>query len=118
MFFAVGCAHNAQITWKIEDRDKLKTVLQQRIHRGTSIESARQFMEKEGFTCTLEKNSVFVERRTWYDKEPLREGIDFLDCRRSQNADSFMMERKTGVALVIDRGVVKDILVSCYVDGP
>jgi hypothetical protein len=118
VIFIAGCAHNSQITWKIDNRDELKTVLQERIPRGTPVAAAQQLMEKEGFTCTPTKNGVFVERQRWQDKEPLHEGIDFLYCYRRQNAGNFMMVRKTDVAVVLDQGVVKDVLVSCYVDGP
>ena len=113
-----GCAHNSQITWKIDNRDELKTTLQERIPRGTPVVKAQEIMEKEGFSCTPTKNGVFVERKRWQDKEPLHEGIDFLHCYRRQNAGNLFMVRKTDVALVLDQGAVKDILVSSYVDGP
>ena len=113
-----GCAHNSQITWKIDDHDQLKTVLREHIPPGTPVALAQRFMEKEGFTCARVSKGVFVEREQWHEEGPLHENIDYLDCNRSWTAGSIFMVRKTEVGLVLDHGVVKDVLVSSFVDGP
>ena len=118
LFVTTGCAHNSQVTWKIDNREQLKITLQEHIPPGTPIDTAKRYMEKEGFSCTYSKNSSFTERKWWGDKEPAVEVLECLYCDRTQYAGSIFMVRKTAVALVMENGVVKDILTSSYVDGP
>jgi hypothetical protein len=120
----LGCAHTAQVTWKIDDPTNMATTLGDRVPIGTSIADARRFMEHEGFDCRDVADGWFIER-TWFgDDEPKHEGIDFIRCHRSQNLgiyqgwNSLLMSRNWGVALVHDGHLVTDILVSHYLDGP
>jgi hypothetical protein len=112
-----GCLHLAQVTWSIEAPATMKAAILQYVPPGTPAREAKQFMEQEGFACTLQKNGTFFERVAWYDSGPKHEGIDFLDCQRTQT-ESFMMSRNWRVALVLQNDLVTDILVGHWVDGP
>ena len=123
-----GCMHSIQKTWSIETPETMKTVLVQHVPLGTSIEEAKLFMEREGFSCTVVRNGTFYERRHWAGTCPKREGLDFLCCSRSQSDgsiwrsrdwrnESIIMDRHWSAALVLKNDCVKDIIVSHYVDG-
>ena len=75
-------------------------------------------MEHEGFACALQRNGTFNERVAWFDPGPKHAGVDFLECRRTQNDGSFLMSRIWTVALVLKNDLVTEILVGHSVDGP
>ncbi len=74
-------------------------------------------MEHEGFACTLQRNDTFYERVAVGDSGPKHEGIDFLECQRTQS-ESFMMSRNWRIALVLQNDLVTDVLVGHWIDGP
>lgn len=123
-FFAIGCAHAAQLTRSIDDPMIMKATLEERIPVGTPIAEAQQFMEKEGFECREHLNGTFVERRSLRDKEPRHERLMFVECSRAQRFNTGESDgrrpqsSKWDVALVNDGKVVTTILVSHYNDGP
>lgn len=121
----VGCLHSSQVTWRIDDPVVMKAALVEHVPIGTPVSAARRFMESEGFICEPRSNSSFIERRSWSDREPKHEGIDFLGCHRRESLGvnkyglgGLLMSRKWNVALVNDGSIVTDILVSHYIDGP
>lgn len=69
-----GCVGHGGHTRGIEDPAEMKRVVLRATPVGSSLESARRFMEQEGFTCSMQKGDSFV------DHEGLREGIDYLWC--------------------------------------
>ena len=111
-----GCA--ATKTRRIDAPGAMETSLEQLIRPGMTIEEIETSMKSEGFTCTVERQSSFIEMRTFRDKEPRHDGIDFVRCRRN-NSGGFMMARLWSVAVLLDgdRSTGK-ILVSHYIDGP
>ncbi len=113
-----GCAHSNQVTWKVESREAMHDTLAERIPPGTPLPTAQAFMEQEGFRCSLKRQGVFIER-TWFgSKEPRHEDLDFLYCRRTQNAGHPLMACIWEVAVVVEDDTVQNLLVSRYVDGP
>ena len=112
-----GCAHTNQLTWKVESSDEMRQLLSAQLPHGTNVDEAKRFMEREGFSCKIERNGTFVEK-TWFGaQEPRHENIDFLDCRRTQSY-GLLVARFWGVALVLDGDEVEDVLVSRFIDGP
>jgi len=73
---------------------------------GSSVETARRFMEREGFHCTEKTNSSFSEDRT---------GIDYLYCGRSEG---LIVQRKWMVAIVHRKGKVVEVLANTGLIGP
>lgn len=113
-----GCTHAPRVTWNLEDPDLMREVVVWHVPPGTSIPAAGAFMKSEGFTVHLERNESFNERRSWVDIFKTHDHLDFLDCRRVQSAGSLLMSHFWEVALVLDGDVVRDVVVSHYVDGP
>ena len=111
-----GCA--ATKTRRIDAPGAMETALEQLIRPAMTIEEIETAMKSEGFTCTVERQSSFIEMRTFRDMEPRHDGIDFVRCRRT-NSGGFMMARLWSVAVLLDgdRSTGK-ILVSHYIDGP
>jgi hypothetical protein len=115
-WYCSGGLHSNQVTWKTESAVPMKATLLQHIPLGTGLQEARKFMEGEGFACTLRRNDTFIERRA-NDPGPKHEGIDFLACERVQN-ETFLRSRVWRVALVLKNGLVTDVIVDDYFDGP
>ncbi|HQI18366.1 MAG TPA: hypothetical protein PLW55_03395 [Leptospiraceae bacterium] len=90
--------------------ETLRKALLSKISPGTSLASAKDKMVEEGFVCTEMKNSSFQSDR-------LHSGIDYLYCDRSICGSS-MVTRRDQVAVVHQRGVVTEILVSTGLVGP
>jgi hypothetical protein len=105
-------------TRRIEEPDKMETEIGVLIHPGMTIEEVESVMKSEQFTCTIERNASFVAMRSWLDKEPRRDAIDFVRCNRSNSA-GIMMARIWSVAVLLDGDkTTGEVLVSHYVDGP
>ena len=111
-----GCATTK--TKRIDAPEAMATALERLIRPGMTIEEIETAMKSEGFTCTVERQSSFIEMRTFRDKEPRHDGIDFVRCRRT-NSGGFMMARLWSVAVLLDGDrSTGNILVSHYIDGP
>ena len=112
----LGCALTK--TRRIEEPDKMETEIGVLIHPGMTIEEVESVMKSEGFTCSVERNASFVAMRSWLDKEPRRDAIDFVRCNRANSA-GIMMARIWSVAVLLDGDkTTGEVLVSHYVDGP
>ena len=111
-----GCA--ATKTKRIDAPGAMETALEQLIRPGMTIEGIETAMNSGGFACTVERQSSFIEIRTFRDKEPRHDGIDFVRYPRT-NSEGFMMARLWSVAVLLDgdRSTGK-ILVSHYIVGP
>ena len=111
-----GCA--ATKTRRIDAPKAMETALEQLIRPGLTTEEIETAMTSEGFTCTVERQGSFIEMRSFRDKEPRHDGIDFVRCRRT-NSGGFMMARFWSVAVLLDGDLSNGkILVSHYIDGP
>ena len=96
----------------------MRELLSDNLPRGTKVDAAQRFMEKEGFSCKIVRNGTFIEKDWFGAREPCHDNIDFLDCGRAQSDDHFFMSRNWGVALILDGDAVQEVLVSHYLDGP
>ncbi len=112
----LGCATTK--TRKIDAPEKMQTEIGALIRPGMSIEEVESAMNSEGFKCTIERNASFVSMKSWLDKEPRRDAIDFVRCNRTNSA-GLMMGRVWSVAILLDgEKTTGEVLVSHYVDGP
>jgi hypothetical protein len=76
-------------------------------------------MEDEGFECEVLRNSRFRERRSWMGTGTIHDNLDYVNCRRTNNAGSLFMARIWAIAVVLDGDVSNgEVIVSHYVDGP
>ena len=112
-----GCLHTSQVTWDIKNRDDMKEVIVQNVPVGSSIQEATKFMEHEGFACTVKSNENFKPIHIGLDPGLDRNGIDFLECKRSQLDGSLFFDREWDIALVLDHEKVAEVLVGCCVEG-
>lgn len=114
----VGCAHRHRRTWKHATIEEMHATLLEQIPPQTPLADARAFMQKEGFRCTLETNSLFVERNHWSVPGITHEGLNYLRCYRAQGEGHFLTSRIWTIALVHDDNVVTEVIISMYIDGP
>lgn len=77
---------------------------------GTPIEDARSRMEKEGFECTIYRNSSFSEQGTSIEK------ISYIYCDRSDVASSFTSVRWQA-ALIFKENEITRIALSRAIVG-
>jgi hypothetical protein len=91
----------------------MKQTLKREIPVGTPEAEARRFMERQGFSCTLEKQQSFSEQgKTFND-------LDFLYCTRSDTSTTLsLVSREWKIAVVVQNHLVSDILVSSGLLGP
>ncbi|XZE19922.1 hypothetical protein SH449x_005252 [Pirellulaceae bacterium SH449] len=116
VLMVLGCATTK--TRKIDAPDRMQTEIGALIRPGMTIEEVESALKIEGFQCTIERNASFVAMKSWSEKEPPREAIDFVRCNRTNNA-GFLMGRVWSVAILLDGGkATGEVLVSHFVDGP
>lgn len=84
---------------------EVKQVLKRRFDANTSLDEARTFMEREGFQCEFTRNASFSENGTDHT------GIDYLFCTRPLTFSQWD-DQPWQIALVVDNGMVVDVLVS------
>ena len=111
-----GCA--IAKTGRIDRPEKMQTEIGTLICPGMTIAEVESAMKSEGFTSRIERNASFVAMKSWGDKEPRRDGIDFVRCGRTNSA-GIMMGRVWSVAVLLDgERTTGEVLVSRFVDGP
>ncbi len=116
VLFLLGCAITR--TRRIDAPERMQTEIGMLIRPGMTIEEVDSAMKAEGFKCTIERNASFIAMRSWLDKEPRRDAIDFVRCNRTNSA-GLMMGRVWSVAILLDgEKTTGEVLVSHYVDGP
>jgi hypothetical protein len=116
VLFVLGCATTR--TRKIDAPERMQTEIGALIHPGMTIGEVESAMKAEGFKCNIERNASFIAMRSWLDREPRRDAIDFVRCNRSNSA-GLMMGRIWSVAILLDgEKTTGEVLVSHYVDGP
>ena len=116
----LGCVHARQVTWRLTKPDEMREAIWEHIPMGAEASAAQEFMESEGFHCTVRRGAEFCERNGWTKDAIVRrhEGIDFIECKRIQGEGHFLMARIWTVALVLEDDIVNDVLVAHYIDGP
>ncbi len=116
VLFLLGCATTR--TRGIDAPERMQTEIGMLIRPGMTIGEVESAMKAEGFKCNIERNASFIAMRSWHDKEPRRDAIDFVRCNRSNSA-GLMMGRIWSVAILLDgEKTTGEVLVSHYVDGP
>jgi hypothetical protein len=116
VLLVLGCATTK--TRRIDAPEKMETEIGRLIHPGMTIAEVESAMRIEGFSCTIERNASFVAMKSWLDKEPRRDAIDFVRCHRANSA-GLMMGRIWSIAILLDGDkTTGEVLVSHYVDGP
>lgn len=112
----LGCATTK--TRRIDAPEVMQTEIGKLIRPGMTIEEVESTMKTEGFTCSVERNASFVAMKSWQDKEPRRDAIDFVRCNRTNTA-GLLMGRIWSLAILLDGNkTTGEVLVSHYVDGP
>lgn len=112
----LGCATTK--TRRIDAPEVMQTQIGKLIRPGMTIEEVESTMKTEGFTCSVERNASFVAMKSWQDKEPRRDAIDFVRCNRTNTA-GLLMGRIWSLAILLDGNkTTGEVLVSHYVDGP
>lgn len=112
----LGCATTK--TRRTDAPEKMQTEIGKLIRPGMTIEEVESTMKTEGFTCSVERNASFVAMKSWQDKEPRRDAIDFVRCNRTNTA-GLLMGRIWSLAILLDGNkTTGEVLVSHYVDGP
>lgn len=112
----LGCASTK--TRRIDAPEVMQTQIGKLIRPGMTIEEVESTMKTEGFTCSVERNASFVAMKSWQDKEPRRDAIDFVRCNRTNTA-GLLMGRIWSLAILLDGNkTTGEVLVSHYVDGP
>lgn len=116
VLFLLGCATTR--TRRIDAPERMQTEIGMLIRPGMTIGEVESAMKAEGFKCNIERNASFIAMRSWLDREPRRDAIDFVRCNRSNSA-GLMMGRIWSVAILLDgEKTTGEVLVSHYVDGP
>lgn len=114
LVFLLGCASHRQgirVTAAAKDTSEMESMIRETIPAGTALADARDFMEREGFSCHVIRNGSFSEQGEVY------EGIDYIHCYRD-DATSFWVHRCWQIALVLEDDTVTDVRVSSVLDGP
>ena len=119
--FLNGCTsiQNRGSVTKTTDADAVYRLLSTRYPAGISIPDATAFMNAEGFQCSREHSSNFVEKTVNRDGSvtTTEHGpIDFILCsRKTRNG---MVETVLAIALVIDNEQVTKALGNRSLTGP
>lgn len=91
---------------------RMKAEVLKRIPIESSIERAKEVMEKSGFDCEMMWNESFAE----YDDEgnwrPSRSGEDFLHCDREKTVFPWICSRRWQIAIVHKDRLVKEVFVA------
>jgi hypothetical protein len=103
-----GCAtlNRGTVTRQPGGQD-MKSAILGSVPVGSSIDVARQFMEREGFTCRDERNQTV-------NGQP---GVDYLSCRRNDPAGHWVSQEWI-VSIIFRDGHVTDVQVSSGLTGP
>ncbi len=116
ILLVLGCATTK--TRRIDAPEEIETEIGKLIHPGMTIAEVESAMKSEGFKCNIERNASFVIKKSWNDREPRRDAIDFIRCNRTNSA-GLMMRHVWSVAILLDGDkTTGEVLVSHYVDGP
>ena len=110
----IGCARdlqNTRMTTGITEPTVMKSTLREKIPDRTTLAEAKDFMEREGFECSIKRNGSFSEEGV------SRDGIDYLYCDRHDRVDTWV-SRRWQIALVLKDGTVNDVYVSQGLIGP
>jgi hypothetical protein len=111
MSVLAGCAQGQYaLPRDIDSTDAMSALLIEQVPPGTSAISAQQIMERNQFTCELQRNKAFR------GSDFTREGFDFLLCKRTDKAASHQV-RCWQIALVLDGDVVSDAYVDISYTG-
>lgn len=88
----------------------MKQEIEKYIRIGSSIENAKQIMERNGFKCRFVERGSFAEMGD--DERFVRrhDNADFLHCDKEKGG--FICSRRWQVAIVHKDGIVSDIFVS------
>ena len=102
-----GCAEQAGVTRKVESVASMTDLIQREVPVGTRHEQAQQFMQHEGFKCSMRRKEESSEQ----------ESTDCLYCDRSDPVD-FLVGRRWQVTIGLRDELVSDVSVSMYYVGP
>jgi hypothetical protein len=114
ILLAIGCAGGKQAarqTARIEEPAVVKSAVLEGIPRGTRLGLAKEFMEHEGFQCSVVRSGRFAEQGV------VHEGVDFLWCNRDDRGSAWV-HRRWQVMLVLENDTVTDVHVSEGLIGP
>ncbi len=93
----------------IENYEEMKLVMNQLIPTGTPFDLAKAKMEKEGFECTVQRNSSFSEQGVGI------ENIDYVYCDRHDYSGPYeslrwqaalILEKEKVTRVALSKGIV------------
>jgi len=91
----------------------MRNELRRHIPMGTEIETAKQFMISQGFTCKFKRNDDFLATDTDSTDSKMIQRKDFLYCEHTETAPSAVSKsRRWKTAIVHEESKVTNILVS------
>ncbi len=109
VFASLGLSGKNMSIELTENPESVKNSILNIIPIGSDINAAKIIMEKNGFKCSIQKDSSFT------DGEKVYEHIDFLYCDIEKG---FLIGRRWQVAIVFKKNSVTEILVSTGLTGP
>lgn len=117
LFSAVFCAGCAPVQTVMSvnrmklsaDTQKTRASILKFVPPGTRTEKAKKIMEENNFKCTLKTEGEFMTAKKLYTN------INYIYCDRSTKE---IVSRRWQVAVVVEKGRVKDVLVSTGLIGP
>jgi len=94
------------VTRNLTNAEQMVAAVLQAVPKGSPRESAKSFMEKEGFICSIETNQNIGELK----------GVDYLYCDRSER--SGCVARRWQVLIIYRDNKVVDVQASTGLVGP
>jgi len=109
LIFCLLCAgcQRADAPRLTSDPQQVRNEILQYIPIGSDIGRAQELMEGYGFRCEMIRNGEWLKLSD----------IDYLYCDINKS-ESFLVSRRWQVAIIEDRGRVKDIQVTTGLTGP
>ena len=98
----------------------MKNEVLKKIPIGSSIEHAKEVMEKSGFKCEMKWNGSFAYYDDKGNQQATRNGEDYLYCDKEKSAFPFILlqTRRWQIAIVHKNGVVTEAVVAISLTGP
>lgn len=102
-----------------EDPDVVEREILRIVPIDSSIDRAKQIMEKNGFNCQFTENGTFARMRIDKNapsgtRHQVYENVDYLYCA---NSKGFLVQRRWQVAIFHTEKYVKSVAVSTWLVG-
>lgn len=122
LVLCASCQQVPRLTEGMEHPAVVKQAMEYYVPPGTPLDEAKPFMEAEGFSCSLQKNTNIKasDYQSGFEGEDTKgtdyEGVDCLHCRRDRYAGGFITNT-TLVTLVLKNDRVIDVITKLWFTG-